>query len=216
MKQFAVLGLGNFGFSLAVSLAEKGHEVLAIDSDDERIEEIKDLVTHAVVYDVKTADFLKEYIKPDIDAVILNLGESLEANSIAIFHLKEIGVQNIIVKSVDPLQSKIYKKMGATDIINPDKLGGENLAERLCTSNLIDYIPLAPEYGIYEAVVPDKFVGKSIKEIAFRKKFNIEIIAIKNVLSEKITFIPDPDSKIEPDSVLIFICKKDDFDRLGF
>ncbi|MBN2267388.1 MAG: TrkA family potassium uptake protein [Candidatus Babeliaceae bacterium] len=216
MKQFAVIGLGNFGFNLGVSLAKKGHEVLVIDSDSERVEEIKDFVTSAIVYDVRTGVFLNEYIKPDIDAVILNLGETIEANSLAIYHLKEIGVKNIIVKSVSDLQSKIYQKIGATHIINPEQLAGENLAEQLSSPSLIDYIPLAPEYGIFEIAVPDKFLGKSIKEIDFRKKYRIEIIAIKNVLKDEIDFMPDPGKKIEPDSILLFICKKDDFSKLGF
>lgn len=216
MKQFAVIGLGNFGFNLAIALAKKGHEVLIIDSDSERVQKIKDFVTSAIVYDVKTGEFLNEYIKPDIDAAILNLGDTLEANSLAIYHLKEIGVKEIIVKSVSDLQSKIYQTIGATKIIYPEKLAGENLAEQLNSPSLIDYIPLAPEYGIFEIAVPDKFIGKSIKEIGFRNKYQIEIIAIKSALKNHIDFMPDPERKIEPDSVLLFICKKDDFSKLKF
>ncbi|MEW6614558.1 MAG: TrkA family potassium uptake protein [Thermodesulfobacteriota bacterium] len=216
MRQFAVIGLGNFGFSLAVSLAQKGHEVLVIDSDSDKIEEIKDLVTNAIVHDVKTGEYLKEYLNKNIDTVILNLGETIEANSLAIYHLKEIGIKNIIVKAVNDIQAIIYKKIGATEIINPEKMAGEHLSERLNSPNLIEYIPLTPEYGIFEIAIPDKFIGKTIKDIGFRKKYHIEIIAIKNILKDVISFMPDPDSKIEPDSILLFICKEEDFEKLSF
>lgn len=216
MLQFAVLGLGNFGYNLAVSLARKGHAVLAIDSDSERIEDIKDSVTNAIVYNLTSGEYLKEYINVNIDAAILNLGETIEVNCLAIYYLKEIGVKNIIVKAVSDIQEKIYKKIGATEIVNPEKKTAEDLSEQLSCPNLIDYIPLAPEYGIFEIAIPDHFINKTIREIGFRRTHNIEIIAIKNVMKDKINFMPDPDSKIEPDSVLLFICKKEDFDKLVF
>lgn len=216
MRQFAVIGLGNFGFSLAVSLARKGHEVLVIDSDSKKIEEIKDLVTNAIVHDVKTGEYLKEYLNGNRDTVILNLGETIEANSLAIYHLKKIGIKNIIVKAVNDIQSILYKTIGATEIINPEKMAGERLAERLSSPNLIEYIPLAPEYGIFEIALPDKLSGKSIKEIGFRKKHHIEILSIKNILTDTTRFMPDPDAKIEPDSVILCLCRKDDFGKLSF
>lgn len=216
MRQFAVIGLGNFGFSLAVSLARKGHEVLVIDSDSKKIEEIKDLVTNAIVHDVKTGEYLKEYLNGNRDTVILNLGETIEANSLAIYHLKKIGIKNIIVKAVNDIQSILYKTIGATEIINPEKMAGERLAERLSSPNLIEYIPLAPEYGIFEIALPDKLSGKSIKEIGFRKKYHIEILSIKNILTDTTRFMPDPDAKIEPDSVILCLCRKDDFEKLSF
>ncbi|MBF0376268.1 MAG: TrkA family potassium uptake protein [Desulfamplus sp.] len=216
MRQFAVIGLGNFGFSLAVSLARKGYEVLVIDSDSKKIEEIKDLVTNAIVHDVKTGEYLKEYLNGKIDTVILNLGETIEANSLAIYHLKKIGVKNIIVKAVNEIQAILYKKIGATEIINPEKMAGERLAERLSSPNLIEYIPLAPEYGIFEIALPDKLSGKTIKEIGFRKKHRIEILSIKNILTDITRFMPDPDAKIEPDSVILCLCRKDDFEKLNF
>jgi len=216
MSQFAVIGLGTFGFSLAVSLASKGHEVLAIDADSGRIEEIKDLVTNAIVHDVKTGEYLKEYLNGNIDTVILNLGETIEANSLAIYHLKKIGIKKIIVKTVNDVQAIIYRQIGATEVINPEKMAGQKLAERLSSPNLIEYIPLAPEYGIFEMALPDKIIGRTIKEIGFRNRYHIEILAIKNIVTGIMKFMPDPDSKMEPDSIILFICKKEDFDKLSF
>ena len=216
MSQFAVLGLGNFGSSLAVSLANKGHEVLVIDSNGDRIENIKNYVTSAIVYDVKTGEYLKDYISKEIQTVILNLGDTIEANILAIYYLKEIEIKNIIVKAVSAVQADIYRKLGATQTIDPEKMAGEDLAERLSSPNLIEYIPLAPDYGIFEVAIPEKFIGKTIKEIGFRKKYHIQIIAIKDVLNDAISFLPNPDSRIQPDSVILFICRKEDFDKLKF
>jgi trk system potassium uptake protein TrkA len=117
---------------------------------------------------------------------------------------------------VSAVQADIYRKLGATQTIDPEKMAGEDLAERLSSPNLIEYIPLAPDYGIFEVAIPEKFIGKTIKEIGFRKKYHIQIIAIKDVLNDAISFLPNPDSRIQPDSVILFICRKEDFDKLKF
>jgi trk system potassium uptake protein TrkA len=214
MGQYVVIGLGNFGFNTAISLTRKGNEVLVIDSDPRRIEKIKDLVTDAIIADAREKNILKEFIQPDIDAVIVNLGDTIESSALVTLHLKEIGVNDIIVKVFEEIHGKILKKLGATEIINPEKDTATRLAERLTAPNLIEHIPLAPEYSIIEIALPDKFAGKSLKELQLRNKFNLEVIAVKDVLSEKFKLIPSADYKLEPDNVIIVIGKKEDLAKL--
>src|SRR3972149_1982080 len=153
MGQYAVIGLGNFGFNVAVSLAEMGHEVLAIDSDSKRIDQIKENVMEAIVADGRDKKVLTEFITKDFDAVIVNLGESIESSALTTLYLRELGIKNVIVKVADEIQGTILKKIGANEIVNPEKESGVRLAQRLTEPNLIDYIPLG-EFGIVEIAIP--------------------------------------------------------------
>ncbi len=214
MGQYVVIGLGNFGFNAAVSLMRRGNEVLAIDSNSKRVEIIKDLVTEAIIADAKEKSILQEFIQPKIDAVIVNLGDTIESSALVTLYLKEMGVHHIVVKVVEEIHGTILKKLGANEIINPEKDSAVRLAERLTAPNLIEHIPLAPEYSIVEIVVPDKFIGKSLKELQLRNKYNVEVIAIKDVLSEKFKLIPPSEYRLEPDNIIIVIGRKDDLAKL--
>lgn len=216
MGQYVVIGLGNFGFNVAVSLAEKGHEVLALDSDPKRIEKIKDLVTEAVIADAREMQILDEFVDPKVDGVIVNLGDTIESSALATLHLKEMGVKHIIVKAVEEIHGTILSKIGASEIINPEKDSAERLAEKLTSPNLIENIPLMSDYSIVEIAIPDKFVGKSLKELQLRTKYNIEVVAIKDVLLDKLIMIPSADYKFSPDNILLVLGKKEDFEVIKF
>lgn len=205
MRQFLVVGLGNFGFNVATSLTELGHQVLVIDSNSKKIEQIKDTVTMAIVADVREREPLSEFINNDIDIAIVGLGNSIEASSLATLYLKDLGVKRIIVKAINDDHGKVLKSIGASEVIYPEKDIASGLAKRLTTSNLIEHIPLAPEFSIVEIATPDSFVGKSLKDLQLRSKYGVEVIAIKEVLSDTIHLIPEASIKIKPDSALIII-----------
>ena len=210
MGQYAIIGLGNFGFNVAVSLAEMGHEVLAIDSDPKRIDQIKENVMEAVTADGRDKKVLAEFITKDFDAVVVNLGESIESSALTTLYLRELGIKNVIVKVADEIQGTILKKIGANEIVNPEKESGVRLAQRLAEPNLIDHIPLSSEFGIVEIAIPDKFAGKTLRELEIRKKYGLEVIAIKDVLQNKFNLIPSGDCKIQPDNVLVVLGKNED------
>ncbi len=214
MGQFVVIGLGNFGYNVAVSLFEQNNEVLAIDANSKKIEQIKDKVTQAVAANVKEKDALSEIISSDIDAAIISLGDKIEASILTTLYLKELGVKKIIVKAINDDHGQILKLIGAMEVIYPEKEEAVRLAQRLTMPNLIEHIPLAPEYSIMEIAVPDDFVGKSLKELQLRSKYNIEVIAVKDVLQDTLHLIPEADVKIKPDSVLMVIGKESDINKL--
>ncbi|OGU28884.1 MAG: hypothetical protein A2057_15330 [Ignavibacteria bacterium GWA2_35_9] len=214
MGQYAVIGLGNFGFNVAVSLAEMGHEVLAIDSDSKRIDQIKENVMEAIVADGRDKKVLTEFITKNFDAVIVNLGESIESSALTTLYLREMGIKNIIAKVAEEIQGTILKKIGASEIINPEKDSAVRLAQNLTEPNLIDHIPLAADYSIVEIAVPDKFAGKSLRELDVRKKYGIEVIAVKDILLNKFNLIPDVEYKLSPDNVLVVIGKNEDIAKV--
>lgn len=214
MGQFVVIGLGNFGYNVAVSLFEQGHQVLAIDSNNKKIEQIKDKVTQAVVTNVKEKETLSEFLSSDIDAAIVSLGDKIEASILTTLHLKDLGIKKIIVKAINDDHGQILKLIGAMEVIYPEKEEAVRLAQRLTSPNLIEHIPLASEYSIMEMAVPDKFIGKSLKELQLRNKYDVEVIAIKDVLQDTLHLIPGADVKIKPDSVLIVIGKEPDINKL--
>lgn len=214
MKQFIVIGLGNFGMNVANALSKLGHQVLAIDSDSKKVNEIKDKVTQAVVADSKDKKILSEFITKDVDAVIVGLGDNLEASTLTTLHLKELEAKKVIVKAMDEDHGEILRTIGADEIIYPEKDVALQLAERLTTPNLIEHIPLAPEYSIAEIACPDKFIGKTLKELQLRNRFDVEVIAVKEVLLDKFHLIPKAEYKIGADTALIVIGKREDIDRL--
>ncbi len=213
MGQFVVIGLGNFGHNVAISLFEQRNQVLAIDANSKKIEQIKDKVTQAVVVNVKEKEALSEFISNDIDAAIVSLGDKIEASILTTLYLKELGVKKIIVKAINDDHGQILKLIGAMEIIYPEKEEAVRLARRLTIPNLIEHIPLASEYSIVEIAVPDNFVGKSLKELRLRSKYNVEVIAVKDVLQDTLHLIPEADVKIKPDSVLMVIGKEVDINK---
>lgn len=213
MGQFIVVGLGNFGFNLAVELAELRHQVQVIDSSSEKIELIKNKVTQAVVADVRNREALIEIVRKDVDAVIVGLGDSMEASTLAVLYLKDSGVKKIIAKAMNEDHGKVLKSLGATEVIFPEKDIAIRLAKWLTYPNLIEHIPLSPEYSILEIAAPDVYIGKTLGELQLRSKYGIEVIAIKEVLSDKFHLIPGGNVKITPDSALIIIGRESDINK---
>ncbi|MBI1933979.1 MAG: TrkA family potassium uptake protein [Ignavibacteriales bacterium] len=214
MKNFAVLGLGNFGFNIARNLSEKGKNVLAIDSDPNQIEKIKNIVNDAIIGDIKNKAVLTEFLDQSIDTAIISTGDNEFDSILAVHHIKEIGVQNIIVKANNDMHAQILKLMGATEIIFPEKDIAEWIATRLSEPNLIERIPLSEDYSIVEYACPDKFAGNTLRKIQLRSKFNILLIAVKDILTNEFVLMPDADFKFKPDTILLLMGKKKDINQM--
>ena len=213
MKQFAVIGLGNFGFNVAKSLANRGNQVLAIDLDAERIDEIKDSVTEAIIADAKNFKVIDEFIPDKIDALIISLGQNLEASVLTTHYLKQRNIKRIIVKAINENHAKILKLMGADEVILPEKDMAVSLAQKLTSNNLLENIPLTSEFSIVEAAVPENFVGKTLSQLKLRSKFNLLVIAIKDILQNKFYLMPDAEYKLVPDSLLIIMGRQEDIEK---
>jgi trk system potassium uptake protein TrkA len=216
MKHFVIIGLGRFGYHLATSLYRLENQVLVIDQNKKVIESIKDYVTEAIIGDARDVKFLSEFVDESVDTVVVATGADIEMSVLTVLYLKDLGVKHIIAKAKSEDHGKILKSLGVSEIIYPEKDIASRLAEKMTLSNLVSHIPLAPEYSIVEIVTPEKFFGKSLKELELRQNYGIVVIAVKDVLYDKIEVIPDAGTKLPPDSVMIIICKTEDVVNLKF
>jgi trk system potassium uptake protein TrkA len=215
MKQFVVIGLGNFGFTVATRLHQIGHQVLAADSNTTRVEHIKDLVTQAVVIDAKDKNALAEVVTDVIDAAVVGLGDSVEASLLCVLYLKELGVKRIIAKAASDDHGRILESIGTSEVIYPERDAALRLAEKLnAPTSVIDYIELSPDYSIIDVATPDDFVGKTLKQLQLPKKQGILVIAVRNVMKSGIQLLPPADYTFEPDSIITVIGRYEDLNKL--
>ena len=201
--KFAVIGLGSFGSNVAKTLYEKGNEVLAVDKDKEIVEEFKTVVSHAVNMDAADKENLQALGIQEMDVVVVSLGPEMEASILTVLYLHEMGAKQIIAKALTEDHAKILESVGATEIIHPEKDMAVKTAVRLTSPNVLEYLPLLSGIGIQEIAPPERFIGKSLKELDIRNKYGIQVIAIKEVIAEKTTFIPKADFVIKDSDILI-------------
>ncbi|OGW04721.1 MAG: potassium transporter TrkA [Nitrospinae bacterium RIFCSPLOWO2_01_FULL_39_10] len=214
MRKFVVIGLGMFGFYVAKSLYEKGHEVIAIDKNKEIVQKIKDFSTQAIVADATDKETLMALGVHDVDVAIVGLGTSLDASVLTTLYLKEMGIKNIIAKAITEDHGKILSTIGATEIIFPEKDIAVKVAMSASSTNLLDYLPLSEGYSIMEIAPPSSFIGKSIRDLQLRNRYGTQIIAVKELIPERINFIPSPDFVIKDSDSLIVMGKNEDLEKI--
>src|SRR6056297_1468947 len=212
MKQFIVVGLGRFGSSVALTLAENGHDVLTIDEDHQKIQDISNSVTHAVEADATDEEALKTLGVRNFDVAIVSIGDNLHANILCTLILKELGVPYVIVKAQDNLHGKVLSKVGADRVVYPERDMGARIAHNLISSNVLDYLEFAPEYGVIEIIATDKMIGKTLKELEFRSKFNVNVMAIKR--GENLNVSPGAGDKVLEGDRLVVMGKNESLESL--
>jgi trk system potassium uptake protein TrkA len=209
-----VIGLGIFGLNIAKDLYENGFEVVAIDKNKEVIQKIKDFSTKAILADGTDKEILKSIgIQPD-DVVIISFGEDLAASTLITLHLKEMKVKTIIVKAPNEDHKHVLDKVGATEVIIPERAMADKVARSLISPNILDYIPLSEDYTISEVIPPSSFFGKTIGELHLRSKYHVEVIAVKEVLPDRIQMVPRADFVIKDSDVLVVIGKEADIQKI--
>ena len=214
MKRFAVIGLGNFGFFAAKALFEDGNEVVAIDRDRARAQAIDPYATEAVVLDATDTDGLKSLGLESMDGIIVSTGTKISTSILICLHLQEVGVKKILAKAVDDDHAKILKRVGATEIIHPEREMALRISRTLSNPNMLDFIPLADEFDLVQLGPPSEFVGKSLKELGLRAKYNVHIIAIKQLIPEDFVLVPPADFVIRDSDILIMLGKSQDIKKI--
>jgi trk system potassium uptake protein TrkA len=214
VKRAVVVGLGIFGFNIAKDLYENGMEVIAIDKNREMIQKIKDFSTKAILADATDMELLKTIGIQEDDVVIISFGEDLAASTLLTLHLKEMKVKDIIVKAPNEDHKRILEKVGATEVIIPEREMASKVAKSLISPNVLDYIPLSQDYTICEIAAPSSFLGKSIGELQLRKKYQIGVIASRDVLTDQVQMIPAADFVIKDSDILVVIGKEKDIQKI--
>lgn len=213
--KFAVLGLGSFGLNVAKTLYEKKNEVLAIDIDKERVEAVKSFVSHAVCMNSADKESLEALGVQEMDVAIVSLGPAMEASILTVLYLHELGVKRIIAKALSEDHAKILEAVGATEVIYPEKDMAIRTALRLSNPNILEYLPLTSGYSIQEQAPPENFIGKTLRELDLRNKYGIQVIAIKELIPEKITFIPSADFMIKDSDILVILGEEKQLAKLN-
>lgn len=212
-KQFVVIGLGRFGISVAQTLYDSGHDVLAIDKDEDLIQEISDHVTHAVQMDATDELALRTLGLRNFDVAVITIGSDIKASVMVTLIVKELGVKYIIAKGNSELHAKVLYKIGADRVVLPEKDMGVRVAHNLVSSNILDYIELSPDYSIVEIETPNSWKGKTLRELNVRANFGINIMAIRKV-DDMVNISPNADDIIEDGDVLIAIGGSDELNKL--
>lgn len=212
MKDIAVIGCGQFGSSVALTLSELGHDVLVIDENEDLIDAIADKVSHAVVADVMVEGTLKDLGIGNFDVVIIGMSTSFQASIMATIVAKDLGVPMVVAKVRDSLHGRVLKKVGADKIVIPEKDMGTRLAYTLTNKNIIEFIEVSDDYSMIELEVPRKWVGMSIFDLKIREEFGVSVVAIRT--RDDIIINPTPEVKLTTGSTIIIIGKNDEIKRV--
>ncbi len=216
MRQFTVIGLGRFGFSVAKTLSEKGHQVLGIDIDEDKVQDLSEIATQTVCADATDEKALKAVGIENMDVAIVGMGDNLEASILTTLILKEVGVKEIVAKAVTEDHRKVLQRVGATRVVNPEKDMGVRVANSLISPTVIEHIELSEDSSIAELIPPGEYIDKSLRDIDIRKKYGLNIIAIKKKLrivtkegevkeEQKMNVAPEPGDMIRKGDILIVV-----------
>lgn len=201
--RFTVIGLGSFGSYLAKTLYEKGHEVLVIDKDKDKVEEAKDFSSQAVWMDSADKESLKALGVQDMDVVVVSLGPEMEPSILTVLYLHELGVNRILAKALSLDHGKILEAIGATEVIYPERDMAVRLAQRLSSRNVLEYLPLAENISIQEIVPPEAFIGKKLRDLDLTNRYRVQVIAVRQLVPDRLIFIPGADFVVKDSDVLV-------------
>lgn len=203
MKQFAVIGLGRFGSSVALTLMKEGCEVLGVDKDEEIINHMADNLTHAVVADTTDEEVVQSIGIRNFDCVVVAIGDDIQASIMTALLLKEIGVKMVVAKALSQTHGKVLEKIGVDKVIFPERDMGERVANQLISPNLLDYIDLSNDVSIAEMAAPKRLSGRTLKELDLRAKYGCSVVAI--IKKNGVIAAPTADDVIEEGDMLVLI-----------
>jgi trk system potassium uptake protein TrkA len=214
MQRVVVIGLGIFGFNIVRELYDNGFEVIAIDKNKEAVQRARDHSTKAILADGTDKEILETIGIQEDDVAIVSFGEDLSAATLITLHLRQMKVKTIIVKAPNEEHKLILEKVGATDVMIPEKEVAHKVAKSLISPNVIDYLPLSDDYMIFEMAPPNSFLGKTIAQLQLRSRYHIDVIAIRDIVSDKFQMVPSGDFVIKDGEVLVVVGKEKDIQQI--
>ena len=212
MKNYVVIGCGRFGSSVAKTLYSLGHEVLAIDKNEEKVQNIAEQVTHAVEADCTDENVLRSLGIRNFDVAVISIGSDIQSSIMATLIAKELGVHYVLCKAQNELQAKVLYKIGADRVVFPERDMGIRVARNLVSQNVLEYIELDPHYSIAEIVAPSKWIGKTIGALDLRANYGINVMAVKHGM--QINISPEADDVLKPGDILVVIGKNEQINKV--
>jgi len=211
-QSFIIIGLGTFGTSLVRTLAQKNVELLVIDKDPKRLEEISSMVLNAVCADASNPDVLKQLGVSNFDGAVVSMGHELESSVLITMQLKEMGVKYVMAKAINEIEARVLRKVGADKVISPDKETGIRIANQMIHGNYFEAIELSFEYSITDFTAPFVWIEKALRDINVRSKYGINVIAVKK--GEETLVNPSADYVIKDDDILVILGKNEQIQKL--
>jgi trk system potassium uptake protein TrkA len=212
-KEFVVFGLGRFGKSVAMTLAESGCEVLVVDDNAEKIQEVADIVTYAVKANVTDVDTMETLGISNFDGAIVAIGENLEASVMVTILAKELGIPYILAKAQNELHAKILKKVGADMVVFPEKETGIRIAHNLLLGNFFDAVELSSTYSLMDISALNEWDGHTLLELDLRAKYKVNVIGIKK--EGVLDINPEADTKVSKNDILVMIGRNEILNKLA-
>ena len=211
VKQFLVVGLGRFGISLATSLYENGHEVMAIDTDAALVESIQDHVTHAAQADACDPDVIRALDAGQFDVAIVTIGTDLKSSAVATMLLKESGVPMVVCKAMDDMHGRLLTRLGADRVVYPERDMGKRLAHNLALSNILDALEVSPDVSMVEVQPLKEWLHHSLLELNLPRRYGVQVVAIRN--EEGLNASVRAETVIRPGDVLLIVCSSETLAR---
>lgn len=204
MKRFVVVGLGNFGSSVAEALYAQGHDVVALDLDEKAVDRIAQRVSRAAVGDGRSGATLDRAGAKDADVGIVSTGDDITASILSTLALRDHGVSEIYVKVISSEHARVMEKIGVTETIFPERESGLRLATRVSSRGILNYVRLGAGFSVQEMAVPESWIGRTLRELALPRRYRISVLAVHDVLRDEMILVPEPDARLkESDTLLI-------------
>jgi trk system potassium uptake protein TrkA len=211
-KQFAIIGMGRFGSSVAKTLYNLNYEVLAIDSDEDRTQEVINMATHAVQADSTDEEALRSLGLRNFDVVVVAIGQDIQASILTTLILKDMGVKMLVAKAQNELHGKVLAKIGADKVIYPERDMGHRVAHNLISPNILDHIEISEDYSIVDLQVGPSLIGKNLRQLDIRNKFQCNVMGIKSA-EGKMNIAPNAEDLIKADDILVVVGKNVDLQK---
>ncbi len=224
--KFIIIGLGNFGGSLAEKLTQQGNEVIGVDSRDEKVVAYKDKLSHTICMNATDQSAISHLPIKNSDVVMVCIGEDEGANIMITAHFKNLGVKRLISRSINPLHESVLQALGVSEIVRPEEETAERWAKKLCLIGVVDSFELNKNFSIVEIIIPQKYIGKTIEEVKFREQHNVLILTIIRDVQEKsflgrsktvsnVQGIPEPTTMLQQDDIIVLYGGNEDLQRFA-
>lgn len=213
MKRFVVVGLGNFGSSVAEALYGQGHEVIAIDPRGEAVDRVAAFVTRATVADGRSIEALQRAGAKGADAGIVSTGDDITASILSAMALRDLGVKEIYAKVISRDHARVMDRMGVTETVFPERDSALGLAARLSGAELLNYVRLGTGFSMQEMAVRDDWSGQTLRQLELRQKYGISVIAVHDMLTDQMITAPDPDAVLKDSDSLLVAGRDEDLAR---
>ncbi len=215
MKRFIIIGLGNFGSAAAEALYADGHEVIAVDINEELVDRIAPYVTRAAVGDGRHLATLERIGAGDAETGIVSTGDDITASVLSTLALRDLGLRDIYVKVISRDHARVMEKLGVSETIFPERESGLRLGKRISSQSILNYFRLAEGFSIQEMAVPDPWIGRSLRELQLPKRFRISVIAVHDVLTDEMIPVPDPDALLKDSDTLLVAGGEENLARIA-